>query len=192
MKLLRAESVSQKKMNTFFNRQSQLIALAGVRKVFPNFASVVRSYFAFCDLRAVRPFPAHEHVIIQRSSVSRAGLRYSNYVGYVKKVCFFRNESVAWDTPAVRNVVKALKISGKSNFRFPNFLRIPQAISILHHEGPKAEFGLLAYVAYLFALRVPSEALPYGALSPITDWEISILRSRKLRSRFAALRRTHR
>ena len=88
MKLLRAKSVSQKTMNTFFKRQSQLIALTGVRKVFPSFASGARPYFAFCELRAVRPFPAQEHVRIQRSSVFRAGLCFSNYVGDVKKVCF--------------------------------------------------------------------------------------------------------
>ena len=160
MKLLRAKSVSQKTLSAFFKRQSQLIALTGVRKVFSSFASGVRSYFSFCELRAVRPFPVQEHVIIQWSSVFRVGACYSNYVGYVKKVCFFLNESVDWDTPAVRNVAKALKLSGKSNFRFHNFLRIPQVISILRHEGPKAEFGLLAYAAYLCALRVPSEALP--------------------------------
>ena len=80
-----------------------------------------------------------------------------------KKVGFFLNEAVARDTPSVRNVVKDSKYSGKPDFRFPNFLRIPQAISILHHEGANDEFGLLAYVAYLFALRVPSEALPHAA-----------------------------
>ena len=142
------------------------MALTGVRKVFPIFASGVRSYFDFCELRAVRPFPAQEHIVIQRSSVSRAGLTFSNYVSYVKKLCFFPNEALAWDTPAVRNVAKALKIYGKSNFRFPNFHRIPQAISILRHEGAKAEFGLLAYVAYLFPLRVPSEALPLRRAFP--------------------------
>ena len=160
MKLLRAKSVPQKTLNTFFKRQSQLIALTGVRKVFPSFASGIRSYFAFCELRAVRPFPVQEHVIIEWSSVFRVGACYSNYIGYVKKVCFFLNEPVDWDTAAVRNVVKALKLSGKSNFRFPNFLRSPEVISILRHEGANSEFGLLAYVAYLFALRVPSEALP--------------------------------
>ena len=160
MELLRAKSVSQKTLNTFFKRQSQLIAPTGVRKVFPSFASGVRSYFAFCELRAARPFPVQEHVIIQWGSVFRVGACYSNYIGYVKKVCFFLNEPVDWDTAAVRNVAKALKLSGKSNFRFPNFLRSPEVISILRHEGPRAEFGLLAYVAYLCALRVPSEALP--------------------------------
>ena len=127
---------------------------------FPIFASWVRSYFAFCALRAVRPFPAQGRIVIQRSSVSRAGLTFSNYVSYVKMVCFFLNEALARDTPSVRNVAKALELSVKSNFRFPSFRRIPQAISILHHECAKAEFGLRAYVAYLFPLRVPSEALP--------------------------------
>ena len=159
MKLLRAKSVSQKRKNTFFKRHPRLMALTGVRKVFPIFASGVRSYFDFCELRDVRPFPAQEQIVIQRSSVSQAGLAFSNYASYVKKVRFFLNEAVAWDTPSVRNVAKALNLSGKSNSRFPNPPRGPQAISILHHEGAKAKFGLLAYVAYLFALRVPSEAL---------------------------------
>ena len=161
MKLLRAKSVSQKTMNTFPMWQSQLIALTGARKVFPSFASCARSYFSFFEIRAVRPFPAQERIIIiRRSSVARAGLTFPNYVSYVKKVCFFPNEAGACDAPDVRNVAKALKQAGKSNFRFPNFIRTPQVISTLQHEGAMGDFGLLAYAAYLFALRVPSEALP--------------------------------
>ena len=150
----------------FFNRHPQLTALTGVRKVSPIFAAWVRSYFAFCELRAVRPFPAHGRIVIHRSSVFRVGLTFPNYVSYVKKVFFFLNEDAACDTPAVRNVAKASKLSGNPNIRFPNFLRIPQAISILYHKGAKAEFGLLAYAAYLFSLRVHSEALPMRSAFP--------------------------
>ena len=158
MKLLRKNCVSQKTMDSFFKKKSQHIALTGVRKTLPSFASGVRSYFSFCELKRVRPFPVKESTVIQWSSLFRSGGAFSNYVGYLKKACFFLNTSVSWDTPAVRNIVKALKLSAKSNLRFPNFLTSREVGMILEHEQG-GEFGWLAYFAYLFALRVPSEAL---------------------------------
>ena len=98
--------------------------------------------------------------MIHRSSLFRPSPTFPNYVGYLEKACLFLGQSVAWDTPAVRNVAMALKLSGKSNIRFPNFLQSAIVIGILRHEGPDGEFGLLAYLSYLCALRVPSEALP--------------------------------
>ena len=152
MMLLRAKSVSKKTTNTFFMRQSQLIALTGVRKVLPSFASWGRAYFSFRELRAVRPFPANGRIIIQWSSVSRLCLTFPNYVSYVKKVRFFPNEASAFDTTAARNVAKALKQLGIPISASPaspcNFDPVPR--------GRQGVFGLLAHLAYLFALRVPS------------------------------------
>ena len=56
MKHIRSRRVSQKTMGSFFRRQSQLISLIGVEKAFPSFSSVARSYFSFCELKAVRSF----------------------------------------------------------------------------------------------------------------------------------------
>ena len=55
---------------------------------FPHLLIRARSYFAFCELIDVRPFPVQGRIIIQWSSVFRAGLTFANYVSYVKKVCF--------------------------------------------------------------------------------------------------------
>ena len=57
------------------------------------------------------------------------------------------------------NVIKSLRMEGKSNFRFPNFLDSSSVLKIIKHESPQGEFAHLSYLSYLFVLRVPSEAL---------------------------------
>ena len=58
------------------------------------------------------------------------------------------------------NVIQSLRLAGKSNFRFPNFLDRSAALKIIQLESAQCEFAKLAYIAYRFAIRIPSEALP--------------------------------
>ena len=51
------------------------------------------------------------------------------------------------------------KLASKGEFRFPNFITSDAAIRIIKHATPSGEFGQLDFVAFLFSLRVPSEAL---------------------------------
>ena len=122
MKRPRKNHASLKTMNSFLRKPSHHIALTGVRKALPSFASGVRSYFSFCEIKGVYPFPAKESATTQRSFLFRPGSAFSNYVSYVEKACCVLNSSVACDTPAVRNTAKALQQAGKSNLRLHNFL----------------------------------------------------------------------
>ena len=80
-------------------------------------------------------------------------------MGYVRKVCFFLEEPLSWDAAALRNAVAASKLLGAGAYSFPNFIRSEFAIRILARDSRDSSFAQLCYISFLFALRVPSEAL---------------------------------
>ena len=160
MNLTRANRVSKKHMERFSRRQSQLIALIGVMNTFPSFCSGVRSYFSFCELNGAKPFPVNDRTILLWGSLFGPCRHFPNYVNYLKKACFFLDEPIARHTPAVIDNAKSLKLSGRSDIRFPNFLDSEKLLMMMTREGWAGDFPLLAYAAYLFALRVPSEDIP--------------------------------
>ena len=73
--------------------------------------------------------------------------------------CVSLEKPVTRFTPAVANVAHGLKAAGKGKFRFPDFIRSERVLRVLKHEPAHSQFAQLAFCAYLFALRVPSEAL---------------------------------
>ena len=58
-----------------------------------------------------------------------------------------------------KNVVAALKPVGSGKFRFPNFIRIEFIAKIVAKETRGGPFAQLSFISFLYALRVPSEAL---------------------------------
>ena len=65
-----------------------------------------------------------------------------------------------WDTPAVANVVYALKPGEKRCYQFPNFMRIGIIAKIAQHDTRDNDFAHLTYISFLYALRVPPDAIP--------------------------------
>ena len=66
---------------------------------------------------------------------------------------------VRWDTPAVRTIAAGLENAQDRSFAFPNFLFSKDILVIADHEGLDSPFFQLAFLSYLFSLRVPSETL---------------------------------
>ena len=156
---LRLASVSKLKIRRFPRTSSQMNALLGVRFCFRSFASAIRLYFSFFELRQVNPFPVREKIVPERSSIFNPFGTFANYVLYLKKACFFPDLPITWWSPAVTNSTRSLRLAGKGEYRFPNFISIGMVTAIIKHESKHLEFAQLSYIAFLFALRVPSEAL---------------------------------
>ena len=156
---LRQASVNQFKIRRFFRTASQQNALTGIRQVFGSFASAIRCYYSFCELRGCEPFPARSSTAIEWSAIFNPGATFGNYVNYLKKACFFPNYPIDWATPALTNVSKGLKLEGKRKFRFPNFIDSSLLVKILQFENNSSDFAIARYLSFLFALRVPSETL---------------------------------
>ena len=73
---------------------------------------------------------------------------------------FFISQPTSWWTPAITSLCKGTKLASKGEVRFPNFITGDIVIRIMHREKHSGEFGQLAFIAFLCALRVPSEAWP--------------------------------
>ena len=159
LKVLRQAQLPQYKVNNFFRTAAQTIALTGIQRCFKSFASGIRCYFSFCELRGTPPFPVRERVVVEWSSIFKPNPTFSNYVGYLRKACHFLEQPLSWDTPAVRNTVAALKLEGAGRFRFPNFIRSEFVAKIVAKETRDGPFAQLSFISFLYALRVPSEAL---------------------------------
>ena len=143
LKIPRSANLPQFKLSRYFRTAAQELALTGIQKCFPNFASAIRCYFSFCELRGCPPFPVTERIISERGPLFKSGAAFSNYVGYIRKICYFLEESLAWDTAAVKNVIAAQKLLGKGAYRFPNFLRIDMVMKILTRESRDVSFAQL-------------------------------------------------
>ena len=159
LRTLSNANLEQFQMGRFFRTAAQDLALTGIHRTFPSFASGIRRYYKFCELKGCPPFPVTERIMLERASVFNETGCFSNYVGYMRKVCFFLEESLSWDTDALKNTVAALKLRGAGMYRFPNFIRSDLVIEILIHDSLDSSFAQLCYISFLLALRVPSEAL---------------------------------
>lgn len=73
--------------------------------------------------------------------------------------CYVLRKPVGWSTPAVIHAAYALRLVGKNRIRFTNFIRSELIRRIIRAEPKGSELPQLAYLAFLFAFRVPSEAL---------------------------------
>ena len=98
-------------------------------------------------------------MIVEWSAIFRPGSTYSNYVGYIRKACHFLEQPLSWDAPAIANTVEALELRAKGRFRFPNFIRSQMISQIPQLETRDGPFAQLAFLSFIFALRVPSETL---------------------------------
>ena len=159
LKVLKKANLPQCTLNRFPHTTSHGIALAGIRRCFDSFASAIRCYYSFCELRSCIPFPARERTILERITVFNPGATFSNYVGYIRKACPPPHEPLSWDPDAVANTVVVLKPQGAGKYRFPNFIRVDFIVRILIRDSMDSPFAQLAYISFLYAPRVPSEAL---------------------------------
>ena len=82
------------------------------------------------------PLPRTGKRRLQRISLFKTGDTYRAYVNYLRNACFYLGEPIDWLSPAVTNIVKRLRLAGKTNFRFPIFLAISDVRKIIKHESP--------------------------------------------------------
>ena len=87
------------------------------------------------------------------------GATFQQYVNSLRKACYVLRRPLDWSTRAVVHTCYGMRLAGDNKIRFPNFIRSTLVWKIIKSEGPKSEMAILAYVAFLFAFRVPSEAL---------------------------------
>ena len=133
--------------------------LKASRKAFKGLASAIRCYFSFCELKGTRPFPIKERIILQWSALFNETATFQQYVNSLRKVCYILRHPLDWATRAVVHAAYGLRLASSNRIKFPNFIRSGIIWKLIRFFNDDDEFVHLAYIAFLFALRVPSEAL---------------------------------
>ena len=76
------------------------------------------------------------------------------------KACQPLDIALLWYNSAVKGVILGLENAQDVRFKFGNYISKRRFRKILARETLASEFGRLCYLAYVFILRLPSEALP--------------------------------
>ena len=144
----------------FLSSGAQRNILQQVRATLPCVASGLSCYLSFCSLLGIAPMPPSSTVVQQWGTIFGAGRTFQLYVGHLVKACQLLNIDVSWRDDAVRAVIKGLANKPTRIQRFSNSLTPEWLDKLIRLESWESEFALLAYITFLFMMRLPSEALP--------------------------------
>ena len=147
-------------LSRFLDLSAQLNVLQIVRNSLPSVAAGVQGYVDFCALIQVPPFPPTSLIILRWSALFSAGKTFGMYVRHVEKACLLLGLGVDWRSPAVTAAITGLNNAPRLRSRFTNILSFPDLHRFIGHETLQSEFGRLGFLAFLFLLRLQSEALP--------------------------------
>ena len=111
-------------------------------------------------------FPPSTGTVRRRSTTSNPGKTYGLYINHVRKAAILVGHDDDWVTPAVRLISKGLRNAQDRSFAFPNFIMTPDVMRIILGLCWQSNMGMVAYLSYLFSLRVPSETLQLTITSP--------------------------
>ena len=147
------------KIEEFLRLGTKINILRNVASSMRCVSSGINSYAAFCALTKKPIFPPTEDTVLMWGSTFKPGRTYTNYVSHLRKGCFLAESTLDWHTLAVKEVAKGLRAGQYIPFKFPNFLYTQDLFRIINSLGWEDVFTQLAFLAYLFSLRIPSEAL---------------------------------
>ncbi len=141
---------------------STVAMISGVAKSAKSYASGLRAYGSFCNLLGQQcHFPTTEELAIQYHFFFGNAATYTQYLKHLRFAHHLLRLEVDWYTRAVKQVEK-----GVAKIRLlpqPKPALTAEAVKKLVRTaalGGDSEFVVIALVARLFMLRVPSECLP--------------------------------
>ena len=102
IKVLRETRQAADRVDRFVQDRTQANLLKQVRGSLPAISSALNRFNAFCDLRDTKPFPVHEQIVLEWSSVFPDTATYANYISHLQKACFLIGSPTKWLTPAAR------------------------------------------------------------------------------------------
>ena len=134
--------------------------LRQVRYSLPAVAAGIERYARFCDLLKKPYFPPTEDTVLKWSAVFKPGKAFSLYVSRLLKACQLLCCDTSWNTQAVRGAAAGLKNDQVVNFKPRTFISSLQLRTLLGADWYLREIQAIAFLSFLFLLRMGSEALP--------------------------------
>ena len=125
------------------------------------------NFYLNCTEGCGLPFPPHIDDLLAWSTLFRNRKTFGNYCGYVKVGCEILGLTVeVFAHPSLKRAKSAIEKRKLTTIRTPQFVRlamIQQMVTELPARPELRELVMLLLAAYIFLLRVPSEALPMSA-----------------------------
>ena len=143
----------------FLRLGAKVLALRSVAGSLRSVSSGINSYASFCTIIGQPSLPPSEENVVLWGSCFRPGRTFRNYLGHLKKACLLAECAFEWYSTAVREIARGLKFAKQVSFKFPNFIYTQDLFKIINSLGWEDEFAQLAFISFLFSLRIPSEAL---------------------------------
>ena len=143
----------------FLDLSARINVLRSVKGSLRCVASGLNSYLRFCALLLIPAFPVTPASARRWSAVFHPGKTYAQYVSHLRKACILLQHPTSWFTEEIKTISKGLRNAQDKTFVFPNFLGAADVLRIIRYEGQLAPMAVVAYLSYLFSLRVPSETL---------------------------------
>ena len=101
------------------------------------------------------------------SALFSPGKTYSIYLSHLSKACQLLGFDSAWENDVILGIAKGLRNKPILKDRFHNSMDPAILTRLVRKETWDSELSRICYVAFLFMLRLPSEALPLTRALPI-------------------------
>ena len=153
-------------VNEFLDNGAKLDILRSAQGSLRSVASGINNYRRFCTLAKSTAFPASTGTVRRWITTFNPGKTYGLSINHVRKAATPPGHDDAWLTPEVRLIAKGLRNDHDRRFDVPNFIMTSDVMRIILDQGWRRNMGMIAYLSYLFSLRVPSETLQLTIANP--------------------------
>ena len=143
----------------FCDLQAKFNILRAVQGSLRSVASGINSYLRYCQSIDANPFPITRATVRRWSSTFKPGKTFANYTNHLKKADLLLGNEPKWCNLEIRTIAKGLINAQDRSFAFPNYIQSVDLFQIISHEVTHSPLARIAYLSYLFSLRVPSETL---------------------------------
>ena len=145
-------------IDEFCDLRAQENILRAVQGSLRSVASGINCYLRFCDTREIPAFPITVATVRRWSGIFHPGKTFGLYASHLKKADMLLGNEPSWHNCQIHTISKGLINAQDRSFAFTNFIQSNDLFRILEHENNSA-LARIAYISYLFSLRVPSETL---------------------------------
>ena len=143
----------------FMDTSARINILRTVQGSLRSVASGLNSYLRFCNTFSIIPFPVTPCSARRWGAVFHPGKTFAQYSAHLRKSCILLRFPNDWFNEEIKTISRGLRNAQDRSFVFPNFLMSSDLLRITKYEWRFAPMAILAYLSYLFSLRVPSETL---------------------------------
>lgn len=120
-------------------------------------------------MTGARPFPPSSGGIREWGDTFNHARAIGLYINQVRMAAILLNFQNEWVAAEIRILANGARGERERGFASPNFSRPSDLFGIIESEGWKSNIGMIAFLSYLFSLRVPSESIHLRVCARVSE-----------------------